>query len=226
MDQGLTSVLRGFTLCPGLIRGQQLVADATDGGDHRLVLGAELGPEAADVDVHGAGAAEEVVAPDLLEELGPGRDPARPGGQEPQQLELLVGQVERPPAQADLVGDGVDDQVADPDGGVGVGHHRALGQQPQPGLDLGRPGAGQDDVVGGGLEVELDPPERGPTRPGTYQFTTRPRLTNSATSTCTPGVAMRCATGSVRPTPPPSVTMSQCTAKSAAPTSGPSGSMR
>ena len=46
--------------------------------------GAELGPEAADVDVHGAGAAEEVVAPDLLEELGPGRDPAGPGGQEPQ----------------------------------------------------------------------------------------------------------------------------------------------
>src|SRR5262245_30773730 len=101
------SSFAGFAFRPGLVRREQLVADAADGRDHRLVLGAELGPEAADVDVDRAGAAEEVVAPDLLEELGPGRDPAGPGGQEPQQLELLVGQVEGAAAEADLVGDGV-----------------------------------------------------------------------------------------------------------------------
>src|SRR5829696_4624890 len=156
---GNPRLLAGLALGAGLVRRQQLVADATDGGDHRLVLGAELGPEAADVDVHGAGAAEEVVAPDLLEELGPSRDPARPGGQEPQQLELLVGQVERPAAQADLVGDGVDDQVADPDGGVGVGRHRPLGEQPDPGLDLGRAGRGEDEV--GGAPVALEPGQAG-----------------------------------------------------------------
>src|ERR671913_703090 len=148
-----------FAFRPCLVRRQQLVADATDGGDHRLVLGAELGPEAADVDVHGAGAAEEVVAPDLLEELGPGRDPAGAGGQEPKQLELLVGQVERPAPEADLVGDGVDDQVADPDGGVRVGHHRALGEQPDPGLDLGRAGGGEHEV--GGAPVALQPGQAG-----------------------------------------------------------------
>src|SRR4029450_8482907 len=94
-------LLAGFAFRPGLVRRQQLVAAPADGGDHRLVLGAELGAEAADVHVDGAGAAEEVVAPDLLEELGPGRDPARAGGQEPQQLELLVGEVEWPAPEPD-----------------------------------------------------------------------------------------------------------------------------
>src|SRR5215217_5446441 len=110
-NSGKPRLLAGLALGAGLVRRQQLVAGATDGGDHRLVLGAELGPEAADVDVHGAGAAEEVVAPDLLEELGPGRDPAGPGGQEPQELELLEGQVERPAPEPDLVGNRVDDQL-------------------------------------------------------------------------------------------------------------------
>src|SRR4030095_15713943 len=73
----------------------------------------------------------------------------------PQQLELLVGEVEGPAPEPDLVGDGVDDQVADPDGGVGVGHDRALGQQPHPGLDLGRAGAGEHEV--GGAPVALQP---------------------------------------------------------------------
>src|SRR6266536_4487541 len=95
-----------LALRPGLIGRQQLVADASNRGDHRFVLGAQLGSEPADVDVDRAGAAEEVVAPHFLQELGPGRYPTRPGGKEAQQLEFLVGQVEWPRAQADLVRDG------------------------------------------------------------------------------------------------------------------------
>ena len=71
------------------------VADVAHGADQRLVLGAELGPQPPDVDVDRAGAAEVVVAPDLLQQLRPGEDPARVLGEELEQLELLEGEVER-----------------------------------------------------------------------------------------------------------------------------------
>src|SRR6201996_5093733 len=67
----------------------ETVADVAHGTDQRLVLGAELGPQPPDVHVHRAGAAEVVITPDLLQEVGPGKDPARVLGQELQQLELL-----------------------------------------------------------------------------------------------------------------------------------------
>ena len=76
--------------------GDEAVADVADRPDQRLVLAAELGPQPPDVDVHGAGTAEVVVAPDLLEQLGPAEDPAGVLGEELQQLELLVGEVEQP----------------------------------------------------------------------------------------------------------------------------------
>jgi len=44
----------------------ELVADVADRADHRLVLRAELGAEAAHVYVDRPGAAEVVIAPDLL----------------------------------------------------------------------------------------------------------------------------------------------------------------
>ena len=44
------------------------VADAPNGLDQVLVLGAELGPQPPDVHVHGARAAVEVVAPDLAQQ--------------------------------------------------------------------------------------------------------------------------------------------------------------
>ncbi len=78
------------------------VADVADGADQRLVLGAELGAQAAHVHVDGAGAAEVVVAPDLLQQLLAAEDPARVLGEELEELELLEGQVER--AAADLRG--------------------------------------------------------------------------------------------------------------------------
>ena len=81
-------------------RQDEAVADVADGADVVLVLGAELGAEAAHVDVDGAGAAEVVVAPDLLEQLRAGEDAARVLGEVLQELELLEGQVERAAADA------------------------------------------------------------------------------------------------------------------------------
>src|SRR4029453_3843976 len=109
----------------------ELVADAADGSDHRLVLGAELGAQASYVHVDGAGAAEEVIPPDLLQELPAGADPTWPTRQEAQQLELLVGEVKRPPLESPRVGDRVDHQPPDPHGGVGVPRLRppTLGEQ-------------------------------------------------------------------------------------------------
>ena len=77
----------------------ETVPDVADGADQRLVLGAELGPQPADMHVDRPGAAEVVVAPDLLEQLRPGEDPARVLGEELQQLEFLEGQVQRAAAQ-------------------------------------------------------------------------------------------------------------------------------
>ena len=90
----------------------ELVADVADGADQRLVLGAELGPQPAHVDVDRAGAAEVVVAPDLLQQLRAGEDPARVLGQVLEQLELLVGEVERAAAQLGGVAVLVDDELA------------------------------------------------------------------------------------------------------------------
>ena len=116
-----------------------------------LVLGAELGAEAADVDVDGAGAAEVVVAPDLLEQLLAAEDAARVLGEVLQELELLVGQVEGAAADAGGVGGVVDDDLAAVDhvGGrvVGRGGARAADREADPGVELGRAAGVEDDVV-------------------------------------------------------------------------------
>ena len=65
------------------------VADAADGADQRLVLGAEFRPQPPHVNVHRSGAAEEVVAPNLCSSWAPEiRRRAAPGNF--QQFELLV----------------------------------------------------------------------------------------------------------------------------------------
>ena len=46
--------------------------------------------------VHSAGAAEIIVTPDLVQQRFPRVHPARVGGQEGQELELLVGQGDAP----------------------------------------------------------------------------------------------------------------------------------
>src|SRR5436309_4105229 len=76
----------------------ELVADVADRADEAFALRPELRAQPAYVHVDGAGAAEVVVTPDLLQQLRAGEDPARMLGEELEQLELLERQVERPAA--------------------------------------------------------------------------------------------------------------------------------
>jgi hypothetical protein len=120
--------------------------------DLLVELRSELRAQPAHVDVDRAGAPVVVVAPDLLQQLGPGEHPARVLGEVLQQLELLVGQVERAPADLGGVGGLVDDDVTGADLGGDrlerlVGDQRAPDGQPQPGLDLGRTRGDDEDVV-------------------------------------------------------------------------------
>ena len=115
------------------------VAHIADGANQVLVVGAEFGAQAADVDVHGAGAAVVVIAPDLVEQLGPGENAPRMLGQIFQQLEFLVGEVQGPAVDAGGVAVLVNDDAGRLDlvvltpPGAGDG-------QADPGLDLGGPG--------------------------------------------------------------------------------------
>src|SRR5437762_10480087 len=87
--------------CSSLAR-VELVADTPDrldvaGADR---IGLDLLAQASDVDGHGAGVADEVVVPDLVEELLAAEDLTGVAGQEVEEVELLGGQVDR--AVADL----------------------------------------------------------------------------------------------------------------------------
>ncbi len=122
------------------------------------MLGAELGAQPPDVDVDGAGATEEVVAPDLLQQLGAGEDAAGVLGEVLQELELLVGEVEGATAQAGGVGGVVDDELAQHQRTVGA---RGVGgpagaQQAQAGVHLGGARAGQQHLVDAPLEGDGD----------------------------------------------------------------------
>src|SRR5690348_5892327 len=75
------------------------VADVAHAAYQGFVFGAKLGPQPPDVDVDRARAAEVVVAPDLLQQLGAGEDPAGMLGEELEQLEFLDGEVEDAAAQ-------------------------------------------------------------------------------------------------------------------------------
>src|SRR4051794_15961019 len=73
--------------------GDEAIADVAHGADQRLVVGAELGPQPAYVDVDRTRAAEVVVAPDLLQQLLPREDATGVLGEELEQLELLEREV-------------------------------------------------------------------------------------------------------------------------------------
>ena len=91
--------------------------------------------------VDGAGAAEEVVAPHLLQQLRAGEHPACVLRQILEQLELLVGEVERATTQPGGVGALVDDEFAEIDlaRALLIGSTAATpDEQSQPGVDLGR----------------------------------------------------------------------------------------
>src|SRR5664280_2838109 len=134
-------------------RYDELVSDVADRADERFVLGPELRAQPAHVHVDRPCAAVVVIAPDLLQQLGAGKHPARVLGQVLEQLELLEGQVERSVAQPAGIGDLVDPKVAGPNHGL-LGRSAAAdgaagpgGDQPQSCFDLGRSGGDEQDVV-------------------------------------------------------------------------------
>src|SRR5688572_8455373 len=89
--QGLRGAPSGFSELFVLLLTDQgePVADVADGADQVLVVGAELGAETPDVDVHGARAAVVVVAPHLGEQLLAGKHTAWVLRQVLQEFELL-----------------------------------------------------------------------------------------------------------------------------------------
>src|SRR5215211_3798591 len=74
----------------------------------------QLAPQPAGVRVERARAAERFEAPDVAKQLLLREDASRLGCERPQQRELLVGELDAAFPDADLAGDRVDDQVADP----------------------------------------------------------------------------------------------------------------
>src|SRR5439155_434984 len=80
-------------------------------------------------------------------------------GEELEQLELLVGEVERTTLELGGVGVRVDGQLAgldQPAGAAGAGLGEPADGDPQPGLDLGRAGDGEDHVVDAPVGVHRD----------------------------------------------------------------------
>ena len=90
----------------------EAVAHAADRFDV-VARGAEFAAQADDLHVHRPVGGGVVVAVDAVEDLLAGEDPARPLGEEPEQLELGGGQIDRLAAHRDLVPAGMDHQVAD-----------------------------------------------------------------------------------------------------------------
>src|SRR3954464_1673360 len=130
--------------------GDELVADVAHRADERLALRAELRAQTSYVYVDRAGAAEVVVAPDLLQQLRTGEDPAGMLREVFEQLELLEGQVERRSADARLVGRLVDGEVTGADllRPVGLPLRRGPAERESPpGLRLRRSGAVEHHVV-------------------------------------------------------------------------------
>ena len=64
---GVTPGGTQVTFVPVALDRHEAVADVAHGADQGLVFGAEFGSQSPDVNVNRAGAAEVVVAPDLLQ---------------------------------------------------------------------------------------------------------------------------------------------------------------
>ena len=131
-------------------REEELVADPAHGPDDARVAGVvtEGAPDAAHVHVDDPLVAVEVVAPDLLEQLGPREDPPGRGGQGPQQVELEGRQAHLGPVDDELATALVEGQAVEPQHVVvdGVAAPRAVGpaqHRPHPGHDL----AGENGFV-------------------------------------------------------------------------------
>src|ERR671916_2656340 len=99
----------------------ELVSDVAHGADELFLLRAELGAQPPHMNVDRAGAAEEVVAPHLLQQLGAGEHPAGMLREVLEQLELLVSEVQWPTLEPGGVGGLVDHQLAEHQGAATAG---------------------------------------------------------------------------------------------------------
>lgn len=107
------------------------------------------------MDVDGPRPAVEPVAPDLAEEVGAREHPVGAFGEEPQERELLVREVERRAVDARLEGHRVEDERPEADR-PRFGPADATGEEREAQIDLGGWRAAVHDVV-----RELGPRERG-----------------------------------------------------------------
>ena len=133
----------------------ELIAHAPDGLEGPLVAHAlQLFPQALDVNIHRPGVAEVIKAPDLVQELVPGKDPVGGGGQVEQQLQFLRGRIHPLALDLQLVGVQVDDQSVK---GQAAGFDLVPAQTAQDGVDAGQQLfhlKGLDDIV---IRAHLQP---------------------------------------------------------------------
>src|SRR5699024_3293208 len=101
------------------------------------------------MDVDGPGTTEEVVAPDLLEQLCTGEHPAGMLAEVFEEFALLVGQFQGTPLDPGDVGLLVDHQLTDrEEAALGLTLGRMpRGGEPEPGVHLRRTGGREEDVV-------------------------------------------------------------------------------
>lgn len=122
-------------MIPRVIR--RAVPDAAHRLDDVLVFGPELGAETSHVHVDRPGSPVEVVPPHFPEQCGARKHPPGPGGEEPQQLELLVRQIEGTAGRGYPIRIGIDRERTEPDDGPVAGAHASTEhRQPNPKLRM------------------------------------------------------------------------------------------
>ena len=122
-------IVGSLTNPSGLGRCHGHVADAADGLDHRLVLGAELGAQSPHVDVDRADAAVAVIAPHLVHEPGTAERPTGVLHQEVQQFELGQRQTQILAVQRRRVAGRVQDEVAELKGAAEALRRRVIAKR-------------------------------------------------------------------------------------------------
>jgi hypothetical protein len=103
------------------------------------VLGVEFAAQPAGVGVQGAGAAGAAEAPDVPQEFVLGEDAGGVAGEDAEEAEFLLRQVDLAVADGDAAADRVDGQVADADGALA-----AAGAAAQDRADPGAEGSVSD----------------------------------------------------------------------------------
>ena len=123
------------------------------------MFGAEFGAQSPDVNVDGSGSAEEVIPPDLLQQLSSREHPAGVLRQILQQFEFFVRQIQWAAPQSGRIGSLIDDEFAQAD----IAQALLIGQSTPPahqeaqsGVNLCRAGARQENIVDTPVVVHRD----------------------------------------------------------------------